>query len=332
MKNTYVKILSTAAVVLTMAFSFISCSGGGDKGGGNNNTPSPVIATGVTLDKKSMTLNIGAQDTLTATVQPLNATNRNVTWTSSHTNIATVNANGIVTGISQGMSRITATTADNRHSDYCDVTVNQTDVVIKETKTIATGYLHTVVIKPDGSLWGWGNYGGDTLDQGNTTWSNTPVRIGNDTDWATVSAGDNTMAIKSDGSLWTWGSNYNCALGIGTDYNVIDYLSAPTRVGRDTNWATIPVSGGAGFAIKTDGSLWAWGANGSGQLGLGYEYHWQQSTPVRVGEENNWLAISRSDHVIALKSDGSLWAWGWNFSGQVGDGTGNDSYVPKRIW
>lgn len=84
------------------------------------------------------------------------------------------------------------------------------------------------------------------------------------------------------------------------------------------------------LALKTDGSLWAWGKNRSGQLGDGTTVN--KSSPIRIGSDNNWKAVTAGrSHTLALKTDGSLWAWGGNNAGQLGDGPGINKTSPVRI-
>ncbi|MCL1894846.1 MAG: Ig-like domain-containing protein [Holophagaceae bacterium] len=112
-------------VLLSLSLALLSCSGGGDKNGGNNSGGTQTVSvTGVTLNKTSTSLSVGGSETLTATVQPPNATNKTVNWSSSNSGIASVNATtGLVTGISVGSARITATTNDGSYTAHCDVTV-----------------------------------------------------------------------------------------------------------------------------------------------------------------------------------------------------------------
>ena len=207
--------------------------------------------------------------------------------------------------------------------------------------SVSAGYEHTVAIKTDGSLWAWGMFiiNSSTSRQGNYT----PTRIGTETNWASVSAGYfHTMAIKTDGSLWAWGANWDGQLGDGTGGGGRNDDSGNkntlTRIGTETNWASVSASYEHTVAIKTDGSLWAWGRNYYGQLGDGtggggYEDNsGNKNIPTRIGTETNWASvIAGGVHTIAIKKDGSLWAWGRNHYGQLGDGTKEDKNIPTRI-
>jgi alpha-tubulin suppressor-like RCC1 family protein len=101
------------------------------------------------------------------------------------------------------------------------------------------------------------------------------------------------------------------------------------RIGTENNWALVSADI-TSAAIKTDGSLWAWGLNGYGQVGDGTTT--ERHSPVRIGTENTWIFVSAGGgHSLALKTDGSLWAWGHNDYGQLGDGTTTDRHSPVRI-
>jgi alpha-tubulin suppressor-like RCC1 family protein len=116
--------------------------------------------------------------------------------------------------------------------------------------------------------------------------------------------------------LWSWGANTTGELGTGT----IVGRSSPVQVGSLTNWRVVE-GGGFAFsaAVKTDGSLWTWGDNTNGQLGLGNVVH--RSSPVQVGSLIDWNSITCGHrHAVAIKTDGSLWTWGDNTYGQLGIG------------
>jgi VCBS repeat-containing protein len=193
--------------------------------------------------------------------------------------------------------------------------------------SVEGGFLSTIAIKSDGSLWAWGHNGYGQLGDGTTTYRYSPVRIGTDADWNAVTSGNiHTVALKADGSLWAWGNNTYFQLGDGT---TTDHLS-PIQIGTDDNWTAVASGNVHTVALKSDGSLWAWGGNGGGELGDGTGAN--RSSPVRIGADADWTAVAVGDqHTVALKSDGSLWAWGFNAGGQLGDGTTTTRYSPARI-
>ena len=153
----------------------------------------------------------------------------------------------------------------------------------------------------------------------------TPVRL---------SAGlSHTAFVDQEGVLWTWGSNQSGQLGAetqetGTDLEgtVIPLSSRPLQVMEDV----ASVSAGADFtvALKTDGTLWAWGGNDYGQLGNGSTT--PSDLPICVLDQVT--AVSAGDyHVAALRADGSLWTWGDNLYGQLGDGTLESRSAPAKV-
>ena len=202
--------------------------------------------------------------------------------------------------------------------------------------SVSAGVSHTVAIRTDGTLWAWGdNYRGQLGDGTTSSESGeghiTPRQIGTDSDWADVSAGGyHTVAIKTDGSLWAWGCNRHCQLGVepwGWGYN----RTVPVRVGTDANWTGISAGGLHTMAIRADGSLWAWGWNEFRQLGASTAIGWG-AMPVRVGGDSDWASVSAGFyHTVATKADGSLWAWGDNRQGQLGDGGRYMRDTPGRI-
>ena len=185
-------------------------------------------------------------------------------------------------------------------------------------------------IKTNGTLWTWGENSVGQLGLSNTTYLSSPVQVGLLTNWSKLSAGSTTFAaIKTDGTLWTWGSNSVGKLGLGDTIN----KNSPVQVGVDTNWSTVAAGVGHMLAIKTDGTLWAWGSNyyTSGQLGLGNTI--SRSSPMQVGSMTNWLTVSAGQSRSgAIKTDGTLWMWGSDGSGAMGqNATGTDRSSPIQV-
>ena len=179
-------------------------------------------------------------------------------------------------------------------------------------------------IKTDGSLWTWGFGVEGALGNGVSGNRSTPVTtfIGGNT-WKQVSAGGLHMAaIKTDGSLWLWGRNNIGQLGIN---NTADKNTPVTTFAGGNNWKQVSCGTVQTAAIKTDGSLWIWGVGDWGQLGTNDGT--SRSTPVTtfIGG-NNWKQVSCGrEFTAAVKTDGSLWTWGSNRFGNLGNNTYGDT-------
>lgn len=194
-------------------------------------------------------------------------------------------------------------------------------------QSISAGDSHSFGIKQDGTLWGWGWGGNGELGNGANIATNAAIAISSGTQWQSVSTGDkHTIAIKQDGTLWTWGSNEYGQLG---DSTVID-KNTPVQVGN-SHWLQVSAGYAHNIAIRQDGTLWAWGWNADAQLGDG-SLAIYKTTPVQISADTNWKSISAGTAFnLAIRQDGTLWAWGRNSEGQLGDGTLNYKNVPVQI-
>ena len=185
------------------------------------------------------------------------------------------------------------------------------------------------VVKTDGTLWSWGAGGVGALGNGLPSGDiSSPTQVGSGTYWSTVAGGHYFgIAVRSNGTLWSWGQAANGVLG-RTD--LVD-RSSPTQIGGLTTWSKVACFESGAVAIKTDGTLWAWGGGGSGQLAQGADLA-SKSSPVQVGGLTNWQEISCFRYgSVALKTDGTLWSWGYNNKGQLGVGDTVTRSSPEQI-
>jgi alpha-tubulin suppressor-like RCC1 family protein len=196
---------------------------------------------------------------------------------------------------------------------------------------IDAGEYHSAAIKSDGTLWVWGDNSinpGTLGDSTNTSRSSPVQTVAGGTTWKQVACGYAlTAAVKTDGTLWTWGQNTYGQLGDNTSTG----KSSPVQtVTGGTTWKQVSCGKLFTSAVKTDGTLWTWGNNSSGQLGDGTVTH--KSSPAQtVASSTSWSQVSCGYfHTGAIKTDGTLWLWGKNTSGQLGDNTVSSRSSPVQ--
>lgn len=197
--------------------------------------------------------------------------------------------------------------------------------------SINAGDNYSLALKTNRSLWAWGK--NNHAQFGNGKNKNRPQPVDTTTHWKVASSSSayqsgHTLAIKDNGTLWAWGQNNDGQLGNGTTYS---NKLLPTQITSDSNWFSISNGFFFSVATKTDGTLWTWGRNGRGQLGIGSST-FKKTVPTKIGNDSTWSAVSAgSEFVIALKNNGTLWAWGYNYNGQLGNGNTTTQHTPIQI-
>ncbi|AEC01563.1 fimbrillin family protein [Parasphaerochaeta coccoides] len=208
--------------------------------------------------------------------------------------------------------------------------------LVKGIKSVSAGYYHTMILKTDGTLWATGENKAGQLGVGDNTDRSTPVQVSSmGSDVAAVSAGEkHTMILKKDGTLWATGENKYGQLGLGDSDSGID-KSTPMQVSSmGSDVAAVSTGASHTMILKKNGTLWATGQNNDGQLGLGDSSSGtDRSTPVQVlAMGSDVEAVSAgSYHTMILKKDGTLWATGRNYDGQLGDGTTTSRTTPVQV-
>ena len=187
----------------------------------------------------------------------------------------------------------------------------------------------TVTVAPPTRLYAWGSNVSGRLGLNDGVNRSSPVQVGTGTTWSAISASpvSGSLATKTDGTLWAWGSNSSGQLG----FNDTVARSSPVQVGADTNWSGEIISSRSfAAAIKTNGTLWLWGAGSYGNLGLNNTA--ARSSPTQVGTGTDWSKIGLSmSATAAIKTNGTLWTWGSGTAGQLGNSNSAGVSSPVQI-
>lgn len=225
------------------------------------------------------------------------------------------------------------------------VLADYSENALADVQTIVAGSNHSIILKPDGTVWAWGSNGNGQLGDGTTTQRYLPVQVkdatGNGylTGVTAIAAGNSfTIALKTDGTVWAWGSNGYGQLGDNTttQRNLPVQVKDSAGTGYLTSMSAIAGGGSHAIAVKNDGTVWAWGYNTQGQLGDNTINN--RSLPVQVKDPTGSSVLTGvstvtggANHTAALKTDGTVWAWGYNFHGQLGDGTTTQRNLPVQV-
>jgi alpha-tubulin suppressor-like RCC1 family protein len=182
------------------------------------------------------------------------------------------------------------------------------------------GLYHSMGIRANGTLWAWGFNGNGRLGTNTTTNTSSPVSVvGGFTNWVIASTGrEHSLGLRATGQLYAWGSNGSGRLGD----NTVTAKSSPVLVaGGFSDWKSANAGDLHSLGLRANGTLYAWGNNGSGRLGDNTVAN-KSSPVVVVGGFTDWVSASASYvHSVGLRANGTIWTWGANTSGVLGQNT-----------
>lgn len=197
---------------------------------------------------------------------------------------------------------------------------------------IAAGSYHSLALKNNGTMWAWGNNTSGELGIENNSQSNYPQQVSGLSSVKSISgSSSNSYAIKQDGTVWVWGGNTYNQLGNNTEA----FSTHPRQVIGLSEVKEFTGGFQHSLALKNDGTVWTWGNNSAGQLGNGAidsnSIYVHQPTQVQ-GLSGVVSLTGGGTHTLAVKNDGTVWAWGYNFYGQLGNGTNTEFYtLPVKV-
>jgi alpha-tubulin suppressor-like RCC1 family protein len=198
---------------------------------------------------------------------------------------------------------------------------------------LASSALHVCGTKLDGSLWCWGSNSAGELAQGDLWSTDLPLRVGSDVGWTRLMLGwEHTCARKqtpgsSESALWCWGHNYSGQASVSDE----DEIREPNKIPGSELWRAESAGSFFNCAITDERTIVCWGQNNKGQLGDGTTTKRAEPAPI-ASDFHDWVSLSAGgDNACAIRADGSLWCWGANDAGQIGDGTATTRLEPVRV-
>jgi alpha-tubulin suppressor-like RCC1 family protein len=140
--------------------------------------------------------------------------------------------------------------------------------------------------------------------------------------------------VKTTGTVWCWGNNYSGQLGSSTNSGTSNPNPTALQVGTDSHWVSSDAGGNHSCGVKTDGTAWCWGSNTDGELGSSVNSGTfdPNPTPLQVGTDTDWGSLTAGGaHTCGVRTDTTIWCWGWNLYGQVGSNTNSGTNDPNPI-
>jgi alpha-tubulin suppressor-like RCC1 family protein len=283
-------------------------------------TVAPVAS--VTVTPATGSVGLGEDLQLTAVLKDAGGntlTGRGITWSSSDGSIASVNQSGLVSGRASGTATITATAEGVSGSAALSVTLRFT--------AVSAGRDFSCGVTPTGTAYCWGRNAGGSLGSGASANTTVPVavQLPSGVLFDSISAGsDHACGLSRSHRVWCWGTNDFGQLGNGSVLPSATPVQASTLSGLD--FAAVSAAASYTCAVSATHVAYCWGLNDSGQLGTAINLGTNNanSTPLEVVGGPFTFASATQGHACALATNGLIWCWGSNTTGQLGRGGGTD--------
>ena len=198
--------------------------------------------------------------------------------------------------------------------------------------TVTGGHYHTCATRTDTTLWCWGRNNKGQLGTGTGISGDLPQQVTGPeaTGWATVATGGfHTCATRTDTTLWCWGYNSLGELGDGSTWS--EYSPEQVTTPAANGWASVAAGDYHTCATRTDTTMWCWGDNYYGQLGIGFRLSQDLPQQVTIPAPDGWTTVTAGDfHTCALRTH-ALRCWGYNGDGELGIGYTTNANQPHQV-